>query len=375
MNHQPKTFVFNSQTIQQFIPPEQRKLYLQPFDQDLACYSRMMEKYYFPASYRLVSKSLVRELSIVVIEDLPECLRRFPAMIINGDDRAWGFGFRYRADVPWYVAAFGNGYAMSTLHSYPVIKLLHTKDLISWLPLERFVIEGLWCLQQDKQPDWNPLSNFLFGLNNYLRPELLCDLTLALKGTDFFSVPAGAGLQEPLDFDLVADKSLEAWDEVGKIAENFYCPYHNVELQDFWRKVRENPKTQLWLAKSKLHPEPTRTGPMLSSGEFAEQILPPTTLGFLLGGLHPLNEEPTLYALAILPDERRRGIGTSLIRRFFSQTNYENCTAVTYFGPYEYHYEGAALLKKLGATVKTKGRFVWHWNLPSLYRVVKQNLD
>ena len=362
-------FDFNSETAS-LLSVEQRELFLSPFsmsrnDYDISLFQN------FGKVYRRAGKLAVREMTILVVRQMREELQKFPAVIAMPDDQdpsTWGFAFRYRADVPWYVACLAGCYQEASFGSYPVVQLMHTKDLMNWPPLDKFISDGLWGVQQNKTPNWNPLENFLFAISPYIRPNVIHDLKTSLRNVNFFPVET----EEALDFQLEQDKSENAWEEIRAMSRSFFYPMVDPGLQEFWQKIKEHPRTNVWVARSLLYPEidPADEARERVSGKLKKRG-EPTILGFLVGGLHPVSEEPQIHGVCVLPDERRRGIATSLVRRFFAHTGYASACAGVYMGPHAYQYEGAALLKKLGGSVKTKGRFVWHWDLPSPQRVIQ----
>jgi hypothetical protein len=359
-------FDFNVETAL-LLSVEQKQLFLSPFVPTKEEYDVTLSEN-FGRVYRRAGKLAVRDMTILVVKQMPEELQKFPAIIAMPDDQdpsTWGFAFRYRADVPWYVVCLAGCYQEPCFGSYPIVQLLYSKDLISWPPLDRFISDGLWGIQQNKTPNWNPLDNFLYTISPYIRPNLIHDLQISLRNVNFFPVET----EGELEFKLEQDKSENAWEEIRAMARSFFYPMVDPGLQEFWQKVKDHPRTQVWVARSLLYPEP-------DPGEKEDRVSgklrkkpEPTILGFIVGGLHPISEEPQIHGVCVLPDERRRGIATSLIKRFFSQTGYASAVAGVYMGPHAFQYEGAALLKKLGGTVKTKGRFVWHWELPSPLRV------
>jgi GNAT superfamily N-acetyltransferase len=353
----PPVFTFNSRTTSAF-PVEQRQNCLAAFSMSYEAYYDLLHQS-FTKVYRQARKNAVREVTMFVVENLAEDLRKFPVILATADrydPSTWGYAFRYRADVPWYVVCLSGEYNEQLFNSYPIVRLLHTKDLINWGGLDTFITQGMWAVQQGKGPlsSWEPLNNFLYNLSSLVRPNLLTGLHEALSTVNFFQTQDDLGLED-LPFMMERGKSPAAWGEVWQMCQSFFPLYCESDLHDFWAKVRLDSRTQLWIARSRHQSE--------------DLHVKPTMLGFLIGGLHPLTEDPHISAICVLPDERRQGIATSLVRRFFAQTGYHFAGVGTYMGPHYWQYEAAGFLKSLGAELQSKGKFIWSWQVPSPMRV------
>ncbi len=356
-------FDFSPETAH-LLSEEQQKHFLAPFVSSQQDYNASLHQF-FPKAYRKAGALAVQDISIVVMKDVQDQLRKYPSIMLIPDSespRTWGYACRYRVDVPWYVAAISDKFIRPSFMSYPTVHLGFYNDLMDWPPLDKFLSDGMWGVLQNKQPTWTPLVNFIHTLSPYLRADNLRDLFNTLRETDFF--PSEESILANLDFTLERDDTPETRQELKDLARTIFPVLHDPELSQHWAKVFADPFTQVWLARSRFHPE-AEPSDQLTGFLKMKPSVKPTILGFLIGGANPLNDQPQLHAVAVLPDERRRGIATSLVRRYFAQTGHTKLLACTQMGPIVNQYEGCGFLKSLGAEIVGKGSEVWRWNLPS----------
>lgn len=350
--HKQHMFEFNPQTADR-LTDEQKPFFFSDFSMTRDDHMIEMVKQ-FPRAFRRAGSIAVEDLTVVVIKDVAQIIRKHPTVLILPDEkdpRGWGFACRYRSDVPWYVAALPGRFTNPTFRNYPVASLGHFKHLRNCPPLDQFISDGMWGIQQNKQPSWRPMANFLFCLSHYLLGDDLQNLSHALTSVNFFPVETddssldwtlrcltGGSVSNPNDNDAINEISCQI----------FKASPTSTHLA--WEQIfhQDNEHTQVWVARSKYHPEDCND--------------PPTTLGVLVGGVNPINEEPQIHHLFVLPDERRRGIATSLVKRFMNQTGYTAVLVETKEG-HRPQYEGCGFLAALKATIRHKKPSLSQWDL------------
>lgn len=355
-------FHFSHQDASRLLTAEQQQQFFAPLAMSYDEYyaSCMIQ---MPKAFRRAGKLAVsRGISIVVIRDIIEHLRKYPSIMVlpdHDDSSTWGYACRFRLDTPWYVAAVAGDYTRPTFQSYHVQKLGFFSNLMDWPPLDKFLVEGMYGVRQNQDSDnWRPALNFLHSLRNYLQPKDLAHISSQLLRTDFW--PSIDEEESALEFTLERITAAQAG-ELHEMRGLCYTLHPRLLAVDLDRILKDK-HTQVWVARSRYQPEPHSSA--FKNHAACLSNIASTMLGFLIGGCTEYTEEPCLHAVGVVPDERRRGIATSLIKRFFSQTGYGSAISCTQMRePAEYSCAG--LFKSLNGTVETKGTSTWKWRIPS----------
>jgi ribosomal protein S18 acetylase RimI-like enzyme len=231
--------------------------------------------------------------------------------------------------------------------------------LKTWHTTAKFIAGLMWFLMRDHLCHVNmqrgkPALDAIDFLSNYLSTEEITGLASSLPTVNFFQV---TDQPSNLDYNIAFNSSVETWTEIERMMESFY-PMAMKQLSQYWEKLKVDKRTKVILARSTQLPV-TEEG--VVSG-------PPTILGFLVGGIHPSTSVPCIFSVVILPDERRRGIGTTLVRRFFAQTGFSEAVANVVFKENEQPIEVGQFLKKQGGTMHgAPGKKFWRWRVPNPY--------
>lgn len=146
-------------------------------------------------------------------------------------------------------------------------------------------------------------------------------------------------------YDIELDSHIKSWTEAEKMLHSFYPEI--LELTGtWWEQIKKDKRCYLMIARSRLIPE----------HEPGTRVGLPTILGFIAGGTHPTAKVPHIFSVVVLPDERRTGIATDLVRRFFAHTAYRSARMnILYTKPREPLVVANFLVKKF------KGRLEQKW--------------
>lgn len=355
-------FCFNSEEAVNLLSAEQQKHFFSPLSMTydefyISCMQQM------PKAFRRAGKLAVsRGISIIVIRDIIEHLRKYPSIMVlpdHEDSSTWGYACRFRLDTPWYVAAVAGDYNRPTFQSYHVQKLGFFNNLLEWPPLDSFLAKGLYSVRQNQDTsNWRPALNFLHSLLKYLKPDDWGRISNQLLRTDFW--PSTDQEEAALEFTLerITASQAEELHEMRGLCHTLHPRLRATDLD----RILKCKHTQVWVARSRYQPEPYN--PAFASHVARLSNVSSTMLGFLIGGKTEYNEEPCLHALGVVPDERRRGIATSLLKRFFAQTGFGSLIACTHMKE-PAQYECAGLFKSFQGTPEIKGTTVWKWQIPS----------
>lgn len=354
---------FNPVIAKPYLLPEQEKHFFLPLNMSYdEYYARLMLE--LPKAFRRAGQQCVnRGISVIVLRDIIEYLRKYPMIMVmpeSEDSSTWGYACRYRLDAPWYVAAVAGDYTKPTFQSYHVEKVAYYKNLRTFPPLDKFLATGMYGIRQNQEsPSWRPSLNFLHGLKDYILHRDWAELANRLLHTDFW--PLDDGEYDQLEFTL---ERISVQD-VGALHEaTGLCQSLLPSLPSDLKKILCRKETQIWAARSRHAPE-TILSPGLTSHAASQSNVKPTMLGVLIGGLTQYTDEPCLHTIVVVPDERRRGIASSLIKRFFSQTGYGSVIAKTRMSGDVLHYEAAGLFQSMQAIVEKKETVTWTWRIPS----------
>jgi len=315
---------------------------------------------------RKAERVVVDELTIFVLEDVPAARAFDVFMYCPERPREWAVGIRYRTDVDWWLVVKAGKYLDQFFLGLPITALLHTIEINHWLNASHFFSELIWTYvvraygtKRSKVEDRLPAEQIFPFLQRLLKTEHLVPLYQALKNVNFYQV-IDAGLDEdgqPIanaeysqDFSLAINTSPRAWTEVERMMTSVYPAFFlsggAKHASQIWEGLKSDPRSVLLLARS-IHPvdDDPNSEPMI--------------LGFLAGGMHPISDNPHIMAVGVLADERRRGIGRALVRRFFSHTAYKEVTCHLHIKLKEEPYEQAAFLTSLNGMLKTKFDNFW----------------
>ena len=285
------------------------------------------------------------------------CTKEHP---VGSDSSTWGYACRFRLDVPWYIAAVAGDYTKPTFQSYHVEKVGYYKYLKTFPALDTFLAAGMYGIRQNQESaNWRPSLNFLHGLRDYINHRDWAELANKILYTDFW--PTNNSEYDRLEFTL---ERISAQDAGALHEATGLCHSLSPNLPLNLKNLIRQKETQVWVARSRHVPE-SILSPGLSNHAASQSNIQPTMLGVLVGGVTQYTDEPCLHLIAVVPDERRRGIASSLIKRFFSQTGYGSVIAKTRMSGDVLHYEAAGLFKSMQATVEKKGTVDWTWRIPS----------
>ena len=309
--------------------------------------------------------SVMHNFSVVIVQNsdkhrlsnIPACFMVTQAGMFV---QSWEIRFRYRTDVPWHIVIMPGEFTGEMLDDSPAILLFHAKKLRKLVTQGEFASGLMRLLMRILPPFWFPLESFVIHAMQYVKESEWKETHRALAQVDFFFK------EEPREYDYALERetSSAAWEECINILTSLKPPAfrhaaNNGKTLQFWNTIRYERGTVLLCARSRIFPVPEEGESKLSTASL------PTILGFALAGIHPHHQSPWLYYAAVLPDERRRGIGTSLLKRLFAQTGWRELSTRLMFSEGYEPFEAASFLKSMGAVIKSKEAHVWDFNVPS----------
>lgn len=175
-------------------------------------------------------------------------------------------------------------------------------------------------------------------------------------------------MDEP-DFTLHINTSAAAYTEVERLLFDLYPQFFRREFMnrvslrasEEWEKFKLDAKSILILCRSGYQP-------LNDEGQRIPDVLP-TLLGFLAGGVHPILRTHYVLGMGVVRDERRRGIGTALVRRFLTHTGARSAWAVLRKYPYEQPYEIGMFFSSLQGVVKDRHQNFWKFEIPNKFLI------
>ena len=304
---------------------------------------------------RQSERVMIDELTIFTLETIPACKDHAAFLYCTGNAREWAFGFRYRTDVDWWLVIRAGKHLEPFFVNLPITLLLHTTELNHWRAASQFFSEMVWTYAVQTKASKEPLPAggqvFPF-LERMLKTDHLVPLYQALKNVNFYQVNTDedGNAELPENFSVAINNSRTAWNEAETMITNLYPAYFMAGgtkyAAEVWENFKKDGRAVLLLARSFYQQDDV---------EDSE----PMILGFLAGGMHPVSDKPCIMAMAVLPDERRRGIGTALVRRFFAHTAYKEVICSLHMKHGAEPYEEAAFLTSLNGILK--GQHICFW--------------
>jgi GNAT superfamily N-acetyltransferase len=241
--------------------------------------------------------------------------------------------------------------------------LLHTTELNHWNNASHFFAEFIWTyIVQSKAGTATPRpAQAVYPFfQRMLKTEQLAPTFEALKNVNFYQVvdTNGKELHKTAEyqesFSVAINTSWAAWTEVEKMLTAHYPAFWQsggaTYASEVWEHFKRDKRSVLLLARSVQVNEDRPDDP-------------PMILGFLAGGIHPTSENPHIMAVCVLPDERRRGIGRALVRRFFAHTAYNEVWCQLHIKPGSEPYEQAAFLTSLNGILKRMHISFWAFEM------------
>lgn len=320
----------------------------------------------FTKQFRAANRYMIDSFSIGVIQEAPRQFWLEHMLVVIPTEEgesptAWSVAFRFRRDRPWFAILkfaepFNRGRNPQTIKDrqfgrHPCIEIAEVHCLTNRRALLPFIHEiTQHCIQDETH--WNILDAVLRKLSAITTPDIVTAIRQAMMEVEFFPVESQADSSYQID---VANDML-TWMEMNKSVTTFYSSFLTQDAVT----VKLGPHTTLLSARSQLLPEDESGNP--SSSVY------PTGLGFLVGGIHPKCNRPWLHVITILPDERRRGMATQLLKFFLNRTKYETLATTLFFSETCQPYEAAAFLTSCGFVLKgmstqAGGLGQWHFLL------------
>lgn len=317
---------------------------------------------------KLADRVLVDECTIFVMEQLPACKNQQVFLYAGSKPRQWAVGFKYRTDVDWWLVIKAGKFLEPEFLGQPITLLLQTGDLNHWLHATHFFSECLFNLVVNHPGNDGtlPAVEIFPFLERLLKTQQLVPLFESLRNVNFFQVlekeTSGSHAE---DFSIQVNTSPQAWTETEQMMEVLYPQFFKsggaISTCEAWERFKLDKRSVVLLARSNLPDiEDSQDNEGVNFHSFQVSQVP---LGVLVGGIHPTSQTPHILAVCVIPDERRRKIGTGLVRRFFAHTAYKEVQADLQIKRNEEPYEIAAFFDSLNGVLRKKLISTWVFRL------------
>lgn len=283
-------------------------------------------------------------VTMLMVESSPEEMHRQFASIYRHDDiKRWGIGFRCFPDRnTWMMVMGGDWSGIHEIEGVSSVPFLVCADFLQPLSTLNLMAYCFGALKQAQDIETEAyriakvnhepaflermtrIACVLDNLHDFMAVEILSEVFELLNNHDFFPLesserevsqipignvtmtPTAPAILNPTEPYTISLGSVKNWTEAEGLL-TLYPPF--VDWYGLiWERMKRSPNTRLFVATSNLQTDDPQQQP--------------TMLGFLASA-YPFAEYPTscyLMAMVVLPDERRRGIATQLLKRFFAHT-------------------------------------------------------
>ena len=290
--------------------------------------------------------------------------------------KKWFLMTKYRNDRDWRIILTPDEPdKMTLLHFTDAVLITSRRLVVSQPTVMEFFLQAAAELHVEERPIMASLCDFCYKIDP--DPPYIQGLFTALRGEHFSTVKSVEQLPP-----AKPGENVVTWDEVNSpytilqavhptqlsaisaLMETYDARANQEGRQQDWSSIMQG-KQEVFVAYTT---EGMKTAALEGTGY-------PQIAGYLAAS-KLVSEYPRLISLVVIPDERRHGLATLLLKRYFAQTAAKmlicSVPKLLQLGDRKQEsYHVAALLKKMGGRLDKYSRSTWRFMLPNPYEKLR----
>lgn len=295
--------------------------------------------------------------------DKPDMANLDMLIVTAATPKKWFLITKYRRDRDWRIIVTPDVPDKMNMLSFTDAVLITTRRLVVSQPTTlEFFLQLAAELGVEDRPMMASVCDFCYKIDP--DPPYIQGLFTALRGEHFSTVKTeeSAASFEDVNFNspytilqAVHPTQLSA---ISALMETYDARANQDGKQQDWSSIMQG-KQEVFVAYTT---EGMKTAAVEGTGY-------PQIAGYMAAS-KLVSEYPRLISLVVIPDERRHGLATMLLKRYFAQTAAKMliCSVpklIQHGNRKQEAYHVAALLKKLGARLDKDSQSTWRFMLPN----------
>lgn len=298
----------------------------------------------------------------LIYESIPDVHSQATLLMTHAEPKKWAVLIKILADREWRVVMVPNAYDSMDYMGEPILPLTTRRVLINRPTVLDFYLHAVSELRVTMRQITNSLLEFIYTIDP--DPDFIKQLHDALS-SQFFPLESVVATQsgQPPEIPLYTILQAAHPTQLSEVAQLMEAndPRANTEgRQQDWASIMDG-KQKVFVAYSyeaMRDSAVTGTGPVPILGYMATSSL--------------VSVNPRLISIVVVPDERRRGMATAMLRRYFTQTGCKSLLVsvpkLLQHGKHsEEPYHLCIWLKKMGGILDKNSLNHWRFSVPNLY--------